>query len=531
LSGRGAAALGKAALQNGQNSWPRLQFVYFFIAAFNLVAIFCGLYLSHLVIGVYQASVKESLFFDRQLTSSWVIADAASDAQSGFVKVVNTKALAQAQTTFRSKTYEFRQEVNRLRSQLPLHFDEKPAKKALALLRRMDATMTEIERLVDKVALSINTNDSAGAQTEVTRIVARYDSLRYNIRDLNQLIGRVKLKASDDAAASITRLRSYEFYIGVLMALVICTVAFYGQFMGRLLKRKFVELEKTHSELAASHEQAITFSKEIQNVNDEMGALNRQLSENITKLREAQDEALRKGKMAQLGNLTATVAHELRNPLSTVRTSTYLLARRIKDKGLGVEPQLQRINNGVIRCDNIITQLLDFSRSKAVSAEPTVFDVWLEKLIQSEAQKLPELVSIECYFGLGDKLVDLEPGRFERAIINLLSNASEALVGKGDDPKARFTETPVITVRTRLTARGAEISVADNGPGISDDNLTKIREPLFTTKNFGTGLGISAVEQILEQHGGGLDIDSVEGKGATFTLWMPIHESGGEQAA
>ena len=301
--------------------------------------------------------------------------------------------------------------------------------------------------------------------------------------------------------------------------------------MGRLLKRKFIELENAHNELASSHEQALTFSHEIQNVNSEMGTLNRQLTDNITKLREAQDEALRKGKMAQLGNLTATVAHELRNPLSTVRTSTYLLARKIKDKGLGVEPQLQRINNGVIRCDNIITQLLDFSRTKAIKAEATVLDVWLEKLVQAEAQKLPDMVSIECYFGLGEKLVDLEPGRFERAVINLLANASEALVGKGDDPKARFTETPIITIKTRLTGRGAEISVADNGPGISADNLSKIREPLFTTKNFGTGLGISAVEQILEQHGGGLDIDSVEGKGATFTLWLPIHENSGEQAA
>ena len=356
--------MGKATEEGGQNSWPRIQLVYFLIAAFNLVAIFCGLYLSHLVIGVYQASVNESLFFDRQLTSSWVIADAAADAQSEYVKVLNTKALEQAQSMFKSKTYEFRQEINRLRAQLPLHFDEKPAKKALALLRQMDTAMTEIEKLADNVAFLINAGDSAGAQSAVTRIVERYASLRFNIKDLNQLIGRVKLKAADDAAATVTRLRNYEFYIGVLMALVICAVAFYGQFMGRLLKRKFVELEKTNNELAASHEQALLFSQEIQNVNSEMGTLNRQLNENITKLREAQDEALRKGKMAQLGNLTATVAHELRNPLSTVRTSTYLLARKIKDKGLGVEPQLQRINNGVIRCDNIITQLLDFSRTK-----------------------------------------------------------------------------------------------------------------------------------------------------------------------
>ena len=112
--------MGTATLQNGQNSWPRVQFVYFLIAAFNLVAIFCGLYLSHLVIGVYQANVTESAFFDRQLASSWIIADSAADAQSEYVKVLSTKAPAQAQSMFKSKTYEFRQEINRLRAQLPL---------------------------------------------------------------------------------------------------------------------------------------------------------------------------------------------------------------------------------------------------------------------------------------------------------------------------------------------------------------------------------------------------------------------------
>ncbi len=508
-----------------------MQFVYFLIAAFNLVAIFCGLYLSHLVIGVYQTNVNQSAFFDRQLSSSWIISGAAADAQAEYVRVLDTKAFEQAQQIFKSKAYEFRQEINRVSEQLPPQLGEKSTKKALALMRQMNSVMSDIEGLATKIPALFKNNDTTEVQSVVARIAERFASLRYNIKDLNQLIGRTKLKAVEDANATVTKLRNYEFYIGILMAFVICAVAFYGQFMGRLLKRKFIELEKTHSELASSHEQALSFSREIQNVNSEMGTLNRQLTDNITKLREAQDEALRKGKMAQLGNLTATVAHELRNPLSTVRTSTYLLARKIKDKGLGVEPQLQRINNGVIRCDNIITQLLDFSRTKAIKAEPTVLDVWLEKLVQGEAQKLPELVSIECYFGLGEKLVDLEPGRFERAVINLLTNASEALVGKGDDPKSRFTETPIITVRTRLSARGAEISVADNGPGISADNLSKIREPLFTTKNFGTGLGISAVEQILEQHGGGLDIDSVEGKGATFTLWLPIHENSGEQAA
>ena len=523
--------LGEAAGTLDQKTWPKIKGLYFLIAAFNLVAIVCGLYLSHLVLNVYRMNVAENSLFDRQMATAWIIADTAADAQDEYVKVIHTRATGQAQSMFRSKTYEFRQAVNLLRQEVPKHFEEATAKRANAILRQMDLVMIDMERLSQSIATNLVNGDEAAAYAAVSKMVDRYSVLRFNTIDLIQLIGRVKLKSSSEATKIAAQLRRYELYVGILMALVLCIGACYGHYMGRVLNNKFLELERTNKELEEAHQQSLAFSKEIQTVNNDMGTLNRQLSDNFSKLQEAQDEALRKGKMAQLGNLTATVAHELRNPLSTVRTSTYLLARKIKDKGLGVEPQLQRINNGIIRCDNIITQLLDFSRSKAVKAEPTVLDVWLEKLVQSEAQRLPEMVSIECYFGLGDKLVDLEPGRFERAMINLLSNASEALVGKGDDPKMRYTETPMITITTKLTPRGAEISVSDNGPGIPAENLSKIREPLFTTKNFGTGLGIPAIEQILEQHSGGLEIISTEGQGATFTMWLPIHANSGEQAA
>ncbi len=117
-----------------------------------------------------------------------------------------------------------------------------------------------------------------------------------------------------------------------------------------------------------------------------------------------------------------------------------------------------------------------------------------------------------------------------RVVINLLSNASEALVGKGDDPAKFAVKTPEITVSTRLTARGIELSVADNGPGISAENRARIFEPLFTTKNFGTGLGLPAVEKIMEQHGGGIELASEIGRGAVFTVWWPEAQAQPEAA-
>lgn len=268
----------------------------------------------------------------------------------------------------------------------------------------------------------------------------------------------------------------------------------------------------------------ITKISDLQSVNDHVTRLNAELSDNIQKLKDTQEQMVKAGRMAQLGQLTATVAHELRNPLAAVRTSAFVLDRKIKGKGLGVEQQLQRIDNGVVRCDNIISQLLDFARTRAAQRKLLDLDTWLAKIIEEEAAKLPSVVTIDCTLGLNGLVTAIDPERMSRSLINLISNASEALVGKGDELSGDSEFVPSIKIRSHRTERGVEIVVADNGPGISDENLLKIREPLFTTKSFGTGLGLPAVEKILEQHDGGLEITSKLGEGACFTAWFPIIE-------
>ena len=274
----------------------------------------------------------------------------------------------------------------------------------------------------------------------------------------------------------------------------------------------------------------VTELTELQRINDEISRLNRELSSSMQKLKDAQDEIVRRGRMAQLGQLTATVAHELRNPLGAVRTAVFLVERKVKDKGLGIEPQVQRINNGITRCDNIISQLLDFTRTKALQSEHVDFDEWLTHTVEEEAQKLPEMVAIELSLGLNGLKVDIDPGRMNRVIINLMSNASEAMVGRGDDLSKIYTHSARMIIRSELTPRGVEVSVTDNGPGIPHENVVRILEPLFTTKNFGTGLGLPAVEKILEQHGGGLSFLSQLGQGATFTAWLPVSQAKAEAA-
>jgi PAS domain S-box-containing protein len=270
---------------------------------------------------------------------------------------------------------------------------------------------------------------------------------------------------------------------------------------------------------------------ELRRINSEISRLNKELAANMKRLKEAQDELVKKGRMEQLGQLTATIAHEIRNPLGSVRTSTFLLERKLKDKGLGVEAQIDRINKGVIRCDNIITQLLDFSRTKQLNAQADDLDKWLMQVVDEEAKRMPAAVSIHLDLGLDGRLVPFDPSRLQRAVVNLLSNASEAMVGQGDDPSKYAVAEPQISVVSRVEGGHAVIEVTDNGPGIPPDVLARIREPLFTTKSFGTGLGVPAIEQIAIQHGGTLEITSQPGEGARFTMRIPLEVSSDSEKA
>jgi PAS domain S-box-containing protein len=266
----------------------------------------------------------------------------------------------------------------------------------------------------------------------------------------------------------------------------------------------------------------ISENVELKRVNEEILRLNQELALNMQKLKDAQDALVKKGRMEQMGQLTATIAHELRNPLGAVRTSVFLLERKLKDKGLGLEAQLQRINNGVTRCDNIITQLLDFSRNRKVECKAADLDLWLASVVEEEAKRLPEVISLKCVLGLEGLLVPFDSARLQRAVVNLLSNAAEAMVGNGDKPLLAGVAEPCIELSSKCVGDMIEISVKDNGPGIAEDLIEKIREPLFTTKSFGTGLGVPAIEQIASQHGGSLTIQSKLGEGATFTLRLPL---------
>jgi signal transduction histidine kinase len=243
-------------------------------------------------------------------------------------------------------------------------------------------------------------------------------------------------------------------------------------------------------------------------------------------LKAATERLARQERLSMLGQVAGTVSHELRNPLSAIRNSMALLRQLTVGKISGVERSLDRIDRNIERCARIINDILDFTRVRELQRARVSLDAWLADTL-GEIVVTPQVtVRRELLFG-GE--IALDRDRFRQIVVNLVENAAQALVDIGwTVPDARQR---TITVRTEDAGPYVRLSFCDNGPGIPADRLTKIFEPLFTTKSFGVGLGLPTVRQIVEQHGGTIDVESVVDQGTVFTIWLPRQAAPSEAEA
>lgn len=233
------------------------------------------------------------------------------------------------------------------------------------------------------------------------------------------------------------------------------------------------------------------------------------VEERTKELKKTQEELVRKEKLAVLGQLTGTVSHELRNPLAVMRSSTYYLKSKMSDDDQKISKHLDRIERQIQICDNIIGELLEFTRA------------WIPRLSESSINSLinftltemhiPENISIEKNYEQGLPILKLDPGKIQQVIINLINNAVQSMEKGGK-----------LTISTyREGAEWVVIKVTDEGEGIAPENLDKIFEPLFTTRARGVGLGLSIVSKIIEAHEGRISADSKKGEGTTIEIKLP----------
>jgi PAS domain S-box-containing protein len=236
----------------------------------------------------------------------------------------------------------------------------------------------------------------------------------------------------------------------------------------------------------------------------------------VTGHRHLEQELARKEQLATIGTVAATVSHELRNPLAAIRNSLATVALRTRDKGLGVEPALERADRNIDRCARIIYDLLEYTQPRQLARTATDLDQWLENVLL--ARSLPDGITLATDLAAGST-ASIDHEQFKQVIKRLIKNAVAALTSPTWHPDDRHPRQ--ITVSSTTAGPHVRLTIGDSGPGIPADVLPRVFEPLFTTRNFGAGLGLPITRQIVEQHGGTIAIESPPDGGTAVTISLP----------
>jgi len=233
----------------------------------------------------------------------------------------------------------------------------------------------------------------------------------------------------------------------------------------------------------------------------------------ITEKKKLESHLRQAQKMQAVGLLAAGVAHEINNPLTSILTTVMLLQEDMDTQGPRY-PELQLVTNETLRCRNIVTSLLDFAReSKPIRRDNNISDMIKSSIFLTKKQA--EFKDVPVEYDDPDEVIflNVDKSLIEQALINIILNAIEAT-----EPGGKI----VFDVRFSPIRDGVEILIIDTGIGISEDDLNKIYDPFFSTKEDGNGLGLSITQGIIEQHGGTIDVESTPGCGTTFMIRFPI---------
>jgi two-component system, NtrC family, sensor kinase len=296
---------------------------------------------------------------------------------------------------------------------------------------------------------------------------------------------------------------------------------------GNLGYQLAVDSSDEAGELATSFNR---MSLQLQSANGEIVAwaktLEDRVDEKTRELKRAHEQVLHVEKMATIGKMAAVVAHEINNPLSGILTYAKLIRKWIErgetqaSKKGEAEQCLTLIAEESRRCGELVKNLLTFSRTAPMNVQATDLTTVADRSVRLIAHQL-KLNGIELHTNLPKDLphIPCDPGQIEQVLLALMMNAIDAMPRGGN-----------LWLSLGVAANAAEIAieVRDDGSGIPADILPNIFEPFVTTKEGGksVGLGLAVSQNILERHGGRIEVESAPGKGTTFTVTLPVESSG-----
>ncbi len=251
----------------------------------------------------------------------------------------------------------------------------------------------------------------------------------------------------------------------------------------------------------------------IKELIDELTRSQEELKASYTELKVSKDDLVRSEKLAYTGRIAASIAHEIRNPLTNVSMSVQQLKKSDKIKQEGFK-HVEIVERNIERINYLITELLNCARPAKLNLQPYDIHKVLKDVLESAKTKL-NLQKIKVTKNFSSKLPILKIDReqIERAFLNLITNAIEAMPRGGN-----------LTIITELNGNFFRVKIHDTGKGIPEKDIIKIFDPFFSTKPQGVGLGLSICYGIIVSHGGTIEVESTLKRGSIFTVFLPTEQ-------
>ena len=232
-------------------------------------------------------------------------------------------------------------------------------------------------------------------------------------------------------------------------------------------------------------------------------------------------------RLTVLGQMAAGLAHEIRNPLGAIKGAAQLLAEPTPD-ARDIDPSTREflgiILEEVDRLDRVVGSVLDLARPHQGAVVPTDVNAIVRRTLQVLSSEQQDELTVEVHLDASLPRVAIDPEQLRQVLMNLMRNAAQAMKGRGlvnVTTRVRFGRGSTRSGQGSSDEPFVELTVTDNGPGISQKVLENIFLPFFTTKDKGTGLGLAISQRIVQNAGGRIDVRSYEGKGSTFAVILP----------
>ncbi len=297
-----------------------------------------------------------------------------------------------------------------------------------------------------------------------------------------------------------------------------------GDEIGRLTLALEEMRRALRDKLRSTEEVNLDLERAVQMRTADLARKNRELAEALDKLTRAQEQLVRSEKLASIGQLVAGIAHEINNPVNAIVNTVGPLEEAVNDidspdattrsdAAKDVRDMVRVVQRGAQRTKAIVTALHNYSRTD----DESVVDFDLDRSIDDSLELLRHLLKghVDVTKKYGDVgRVRGHAGQINQVFMNLLTNAAQAVSGR---------DAAAITIETRRDGDGVSVRIADNGPGIPPEVLPRIWDPFFTTKDVGegTGLGLSIVHELVERHGGTIEVTTKVGEGTAFVVTLP----------